>query len=61
VDASPDVLQNVHWGMGVRRVEDDYGNLVCLFESEWILNYLAEKNPNLRLLETAPMGTTTAR
>ncbi|MES2459992.1 MAG: peptide chain release factor 3 [Armatimonadota bacterium] len=61
VVASPEDLQNVHWGMGVRRVEDDYGNLVCLFESEWILNYLVEKNPNLRLMETAPMGTTSAR
>jgi peptide chain release factor 3 len=61
VVAPPETLQNIHWGMGVRRVEDDYGNLVCLFESEWVLNYLAEKNPDLQLLETAAVGTTTAR
>ena len=58
VEASPETLRDIYWGGGVRRVEDDYGNLVCLFESEWMLSHLAEKNPNVRLLETAAVGTT---
>lgn len=56
VVATPEALKEVHWVAGSRRVEDEHRNLVCLFESEWGMNYLAEKNPDLRLLETAPLG-----
>jgi len=56
-----DDRKNIHWVNGVRRVEDDFGNLVCLFETEWILNYMAEKNPAIQLLETAPLSDAPAR
>jgi peptide chain release factor 3 len=61
VDADAETLRQMHWGMGTRRVEDEAGNLVCLFESEWGMNYLIEKNPQVRFLdsraalETAPV------
>jgi peptide chain release factor 3 len=55
VEASPETLANIHWFSGTRRVQDDAGNLVVLFESEWGMNYLVEKNPDLILRDTAPV------
>lgn len=55
VEAPPEALANVHWFSGTRRVQDEAGNLVVLFESEWGLNYLAEKNPDLTFRDTAPV------
>lgn len=52
VEADPTVLQSAHWVMGTRRVQDDFGNLVCLFESEWGMNYMMEKNPTIRFHES---------
>ncbi|MDX1932267.1 MAG: peptide chain release factor 3 [Capsulimonadales bacterium] len=37
---TPEAIQNAFWGSGTRRVEDDDGHLVVLFESEWGMNYL---------------------
>ena len=39
--------------MGTRRVEDSFGNFVCLFESPWGMNHIIENNPKLRFLSTA--------
>ena len=52
IEGTPDALKNVHWISGTKRVEDDFGNLVCLFESEWGVGYMAERNPGLRFLES---------
>jgi peptide chain release factor 3 len=56
VEGPPEALADAHWGMGTRRVQDDAGNLVVLFESEWGMNYLIEKHPALTFLDTAPTG-----
>lgn len=48
-----DALKEVYWGMGTRRVEDGFNNLVCLFESEWGMRHLIENNPKLAFHETA--------
>jgi peptide chain release factor 3 len=56
VEATPEDLREAFWGNGTRRVEDDNGNLVVLFESEWGMNYVIEKNPALTFRDTAPTG-----
>jgi peptide chain release factor 3 len=53
VEGSPEALKGAHWVMGTKRVEDDFGNLVCLFESEWGMNYMQEKNPELHFHESS--------
>ena len=53
VEGTPEALAAAHWGMGTRRVQDDAGNLVVLFESEWGMNYLIEKHPDLTFRDTA--------
>jgi peptide chain release factor 3 len=59
IEASPENMKTVHWISGTKRVEDDFSNLVCLFESEWGMNYMAERNPNVRFLESpADLGRT---
>jgi len=55
VDGSSEALAAVHWISGTRRVTDDNENLVVLFESEWGMNYLMEKNPELTFRDTAPI------
>jgi peptide chain release factor 3 len=54
VRATPEALKDVYWSPGTRRVEDDEGNLAVLFESEWGLNYLAEKHEAIEFLESPP-------
>lgn len=56
VEGTPEALRDVHWISGTRRVEDAAGNLVALFESEWGLNYMIEKNPDITFRDTAPTG-----
>lgn len=53
VQGPEEAIQEVYWGMGTRRVEDSFGNFVCLFESEWGMNHIIENNPKLRFLATA--------
>ena len=53
VQGPEEAIREVYWGMGTRRVEDSFGNFVCLFESEWGMNHIIEKNPSLRFLATA--------
>ena len=52
--ATPEALREIHWVSGTRRVEDESGNLVCLFESEWGLNYMVANNPAVEFRETDP-------
>jgi peptide chain release factor 3 len=53
VEGPPEALAKAHWVMGTRRVQDDYGNLVCLFESEWGFGFMREKNPDLHFHDSA--------
>ena len=39
---------------GARKVEDAYGRAAVLFEGEWILKYVQENNPEIRLLVEPP-------
>lgn len=55
VVGDPDSVRNGYWvSTGMRRVADEDENLVVLFESEWGMNYVIEKNPGLRFSEVAP-------
>nr|WP_309690492.1 peptide chain release factor 3 [Armatimonas sp.] len=53
IQGPEEALKEVYWGMGTRRVEDSFGNFVCLFESPWGMNHIIENNPKLRFLATA--------
>ncbi len=56
---STDALKNGYWvSNGMRRVTDDDNNPVVLFESEWGMNYVIEKNPTLTFSDIAPASAT---
>ena len=55
VDGSTEALRDAYFGIGTKKVEDDEGHLVILFESEWGMNYLIEKNPDLTFKDNAPI------
>jgi peptide chain release factor 3 len=56
LEGAPDALKGAYFSPGSRHVEDGAGNPAVLFESDWSLNYTAEKNPDVCFLE-APPGT----
>ena len=47
-------LKEVFWPNNCRRMVDDSGNPCVLFESEWGMNYLIEKHPEVAFLESPP-------
>jgi peptide chain release factor 3 len=49
---SGDNLDNVEWIVNARKAEDADGRTVALIKGEWALNYMIEKNPNVRFLDT---------
>ncbi|BCW98501.1 MAG: peptide chain release factor 3 [Armatimonadota bacterium] len=49
----PDDGHNILWTTGTKHVEDAEGNPAALFNGDWYLNYMQEKNPGLELLETS--------
>jgi peptide chain release factor 3 len=53
VIATPAALQETHWIADTRRVVDTQDQLVCLFETEWALDYMREKYPAVTFRETA--------
>ena len=52
LDGSPDALRDIFWTPGTKRVVDEAENLCVLFESEWGMNYLVEKNPAVEFLDS---------
>ncbi len=54
LDGSPDAIKNIFWTNGTKRVIDEDENLCVLFESEWGMNYLIEKNPAVEFLDSPP-------
>lgn len=52
LDGSPDALKNIFWTPGTKRVVDEAENLCVLFESDWGMNYLVEKNPAVEFLDS---------
>ena len=56
-----DAVRNGYWvSGGMKRVADDPGYPVVLFESEWGMNYVIEKNPRLIFSDVAPSTPLTA-
>lgn len=53
LNIDPNDGHSIVWTTGSRRVEDSRGNSAVLFNGDWYLNYLQEKNPDLELLETS--------
>jgi peptide chain release factor 3 len=46
---------DIEWIVNARRAEDADGRVVALVKGEWALNYLVERNPEVRFLDT-PFG-----
>jgi peptide subunit release factor RF-3 len=38
--------------LGANMAKDDQGRRIVLFTSEWSMQYMVDKNPTLRLLES---------
>lgn len=45
-------LDKMEWIVNARKAEDADGRPVALIKGEWALNYMKERNPNIRFLET---------
>jgi peptide chain release factor 3 len=43
---------DVEWIVNARQAEDADGRLVAMVKGEWALNYLIERNPNVKFMET---------
>lgn len=56
LDGEPQALDKVEWIVNARKAMDADGRLVALIKGEWALNYMMEKNPDIRFLETAGAG-----
>jgi peptide chain release factor 3 len=53
IEGSPEAVRAAYFGIGTKLVHDEHENLVALFESEWGMNYLIEKNPDLTFKDSA--------
>lgn len=54
LDIEPNAEDRVNWPFsGLLRATDSRKRCVCLFESQWTLEHFTEKNPGLRMHETA--------
>ena len=61
VVGEPDAVRNGYWASsGMRRVADESEWAVVLFESEWGMNFVVEKNPRLTFTDVAPAGAQAA-
>lgn len=49
---TPAELDAVEWIVNARKSEDADGRPVALIKGEWAMNYMAEKNPNIRFQDT---------
>ena len=54
IQADPKALEKIYWVGNVRRAEDGQGRLMALFQGEWTLNYMVEKNPDVQFLAIPP-------
>ncbi|HEY9686763.1 MAG TPA: peptide chain release factor 3 [Coleofasciculaceae cyanobacterium] len=50
-----DAMAKVEWIVNARKAEDADGRPVALVKGEWALNYMMEKNPHIRFLDTPPV------
>lgn len=51
-NGSETVPDNIEWIVNARKAEDADGRTVALVKGEWALNYMIERNPDVRFQET---------
>jgi peptide chain release factor 3 len=52
LEGSPEAIKAIRWPTGTAFAEDPEGRPVGLFNSEWSVNYVSEKNPDVTFVDT---------